>query len=154
MVDAASSRILGSYEELDTRADYDKFVGSSEDNNPEMRNGRSKCMIDCRKFHNPDSNKRVRKHIGRNPRITKSIMRSKNYHELHSRLYDGMPRFLLSKNIVIIVCRTDVIVLLRTLSCCRTRWLVTVDINTPFSCCTCLNRISCKYVCGKVFGIH
>ena len=38
----------------------------------------------------------------------------------------------------------DVIVLLRTLSCGRTRWLVTVDIHTPHLCCTCLSRISEK----------
>ena len=67
----------GSYEELDTGTDYDKFVGSSEDNNLEMRNGRSMWMIDCRKFDDPDSNKSLRKHIGRNPSITQSIMRSK-----------------------------------------------------------------------------
>ena len=64
----------------------------------------------------PDSSKSLRKQIGRNPRITRSIMRSKNYHELHSRLYDGMPRFSSSKNIEIMICRRDVIVLLRTLS--------------------------------------
>ena len=33
-------------------------------------------------------------------------MESKNYHELHSRLYDGMPRFFSSKNIVIMECRS------------------------------------------------
>ena len=48
----------------------------------------------------------------------------------------------------------DVIVLLSTLRCGRTRWLVTVDINTPFLCCTCLNWISGKYVCGKMFGLQ
>ena len=64
----------GSYEELDTEADYDKFVDSFEDNYPEMRNGSSIWMIACRKFDDPDSNLNLRKHISRNPRITRSIM--------------------------------------------------------------------------------
>ena len=38
----------GSYEELDTGADYDKFVRSSEDNDPEMCNGRTLWTIDFR----------------------------------------------------------------------------------------------------------
>ena len=33
-------------------------------------------------------------------------MESKNYHELHSRLYDGMSRFFSSKNVVIMICRS------------------------------------------------
>ena len=47
-------------------------------------------MIDCREFDDPDSDKSLRKHSGRNLRITKSIMESKNYHELHSRLCGKM----------------------------------------------------------------
>ena len=96
----------GSYEELNTGADYDKCVDSFEDNDPETCNGRSIWMIDCRKFDDPDSIVNMRKHIGRNPRIMRSIMESKNYHELHSRLYDGMLRFVSSKDIVIMICRS------------------------------------------------
>ena len=96
----------GSYEELDTGVHYDKFVGSFEDNYPGMCDGRSIWMIDCRKFDDPGHNKSLRNHIGRNPRITKSIMISKKYHVLHSRLYDGMPRFFSSKNMVIMICRS------------------------------------------------
>ena len=66
-----------------------------------MCNGRSIWMIDWRKFDDPDSDKSLRKHIGRNLRIMKSIMESKNYHELHSRPYDGMSRLFSSKNVVI-----------------------------------------------------
>ena len=95
-----------SHEELDTGADYDKFVGSFEDNDTEMCNGRSIWMIDCRKLDDPNSDKSLRRHIGRNLRIMKFIMESKSYHELHSRLYDGMPRFFSSKNIVIMICRS------------------------------------------------
>ena len=76
----------GFYEELDTGADYDKFVGSFEDNYPEMWNGHSIWMIDWRKFDDPGRDKSLRNHIGRNPRIMKSIMESKNYHELQRRL--------------------------------------------------------------------
>ena len=73
---------------------------------PDKCNGRSIWMIDCRKFDDPDSNVNLRKHIGRNPRITRSIIESKNYNEPHRRLYDGMPRFFSSKNIVIMICRS------------------------------------------------
>ena len=94
------------YEELDTGADYDKFVGSFEDNYPGMWNGHSIWMIDCRKFDDPGRDKSLRNHIGRNPRIMKSIMESKNYHELQRRLYYRMPRFFSRKNIVIMICRS------------------------------------------------
>ena len=50
--------------------------------------------------------KSLRIHGGRNLRITRSIMESKNYHELHSRLHDGMSRFFSSKNVVIMICRS------------------------------------------------
>ena len=83
------------YEELDT-ADYDKFVGSFQDNFPGM----------CIKFDDPGSDKSLRNHIGRNPRIMKSTMESKNYHELQRRLYYRMPRFFSRKNIVIMICRS------------------------------------------------
>ena len=68
--------------------------------------GRSVWMIDCRKFDDPDCDKSLRKHIGRNPRITKSFLESENHHALHSRLYDGMYWFFSSGNIVIMICRS------------------------------------------------
>ena len=77
-----------------------------EDHCPELCNSRSTWMINCRKFDYPSSNVILRKHIGRNPRIMKSIMESMNCHELHNRLYDGMPPFFSSKNIVIMICRS------------------------------------------------
>ena len=46
------------------------------------------------------------KHMGRNPRITKSILESENYHALHSRLFHGMHWFFSSRNIVIVICRS------------------------------------------------
>ena len=61
-------------------------------------------MTDCRKFDDPDCDKSLRIHVGRNPRIMRSIMESKNYHELRSRLYDCMSRFFSS--IVFMICRS------------------------------------------------
>ena len=98
-----------------------------------MCNDRSIWTIDCRKFDDPCSDLSLRKHIGRNPRILKSIMRSKNYCELHSR---SLTKCLDSFR------ATIVIVPLRKLSCGRTRWLATVDVNSPFPCCNCLNLFS------------
>ena len=66
----------------------------------------SMWTIDCRKFDDPDNDRSLRKHIGRNPKITKSILESENYHALHGRLYDGMHRFFSNKNIVIMICRS------------------------------------------------
>ena len=97
MVDASSSRILGSHEELHTGRNYDKCVRSFEDHYPGTNDGRSLWMIDCRNFDDPDNDKSLRKHIGRNPTITKSILEFKKYHALHSRLFDGMHRFFSSK---------------------------------------------------------
>ena len=85
---------------------YDKFVCSFKDNYPGMCNGRSIWTIDCRKFDDPDNDRSLRKHIGRKPKIMKSISESENYHALHSRLYDGMHRFFSSRNIVIMICRS------------------------------------------------
>ena len=51
---------------------------------------RKTTTIDCRKFDDPDKDRSLRKHIGRNPKIMKSILESEKYHELHSRLYDGI----------------------------------------------------------------
>ena len=90
----------GTHEELHAKEDYDKFVRSFKDNHPGMCAGRSMWTIDCRKFDDPEKNGSVRKHIGRSPRITKSVLESENYHALHSRLYDGMHSFFSSRNIV------------------------------------------------------
>ena len=68
---------------------------------------RSFSMDDqLQKFDGPDNDKSQWKHFGRTPRITKSTLESKNYHALHSRLYDGMHRFFSSKNIVHMICRS------------------------------------------------
>ena len=75
-------------------------------NYPGMSDGRSIWMIDCRKFDDPDCDKSLRTHVGRNPKITKSIMESEGHHELHSRLYDSMSRFLSSETIVIMICKS------------------------------------------------
>ena len=96
----------GTHEELDTKEDYDKFVRNFTDNYPEMCDGRSIWTIDCTKFDDPDNDRSLRKHIGQNPRIRKSILESENYHALHSRLYDGMHWFFSSRNIVIMICRS------------------------------------------------
>ena len=47
-------KIWGSCDELETEADYDKFVDSFEDNCPGVRNGRSIWMIECRKSMIPN----------------------------------------------------------------------------------------------------
>ena len=60
---------------------------------PGMCDGRSIWVVDCRKSDDPDNDKSLRKHNGRNPGIKKSISESKNNHALHSRFYDGMHRF-------------------------------------------------------------
>ena len=61
------------HEELHTKENYDKFVRSFKDNYLGMCVGRSTWTIDCRKFDDPDNDRSQRKHIGRNPRITKSF---------------------------------------------------------------------------------
>ena len=99
-------KVWGSHDELVTEADYDKIDGSFEDGCPGVRGGRSIWMIDCRKFDDLDCDKSLRTHVGRNPRLPKSIMYSKNYHELHSPLCDGLSRFFSSMNIVIMICRS------------------------------------------------
>ena len=83
------------HDELETEADYDKFVDSFEDNYPGVCNGRLLWMIDCRMFDDPECDKSLRIHVGRNQRIMRSIMDSKNYHEIH-RLHDAMSRFFSS----------------------------------------------------------
>ena len=63
-------------------------------------------MIDCRKFDDPDCDKSLRTHVRRNPKISKIILESKKYHELHRRLYDGMSRFFTKKHMMIMICRS------------------------------------------------
>ena len=94
----------GSHGELRTNEDYDKFVRSFKNNYPGMCKDRSIWTSDCGKFDDPDNDKSLRKHVGRNPEITKSILESGNYHSLHDRLYDGMHRFFSDKNILIMIC--------------------------------------------------
>ena len=94
-----------SHDELNSGEDYDKFVFSFEDKYTGRCNGRSIWTIYCRKFDDPDNDRSLRKHIGRKPKIMKSILESKNYHELHGRPYDGMHRFFSNKNIVIMRCK-------------------------------------------------
>ena len=95
-----------SCEELYTKEDCDKFVRSFEDKYRGKCDGRSISMIDCRKFDDLGNDKSLREHIGRNPKIVKSILESENDHPLHGRPFDGMYRFSLSKNIVIMICRS------------------------------------------------
>ena len=63
----------GTHEGLHTKEDNDKVVRSFKDNYPEMCDGRSIWAIDCRKFDDPDNDRSLVKHIGQNPRITKSF---------------------------------------------------------------------------------
>ena len=58
------------------------------------------------KFDDPDNDRSSTKHIGRNPKITKSILESENYRALLGRLYDDMHRFFSNKNIVVMTCRS------------------------------------------------
>ena len=53
-----------------TGEDFDKFVRSLDDNFPGKCDSRSRSMIECRKFDDPDNDKSLRKHIGRNPKFT------------------------------------------------------------------------------------
>ena len=62
-------------------------------------------MIDCRELNDPECDKLLKIHVDNNARIMKSTMASSGYHELQSRLYEDMPRFLSRKNIVIMICR-------------------------------------------------
>ena len=62
-------------------------------------------MVDCRKFHDSECDKSLRIHFGRHPKVMRSIIDSKNYHE-HSRLYDIMSRLSSNKNVVIMICRS------------------------------------------------
>ena len=96
----------GSHKELDTRKTTTSLFAVLRATYPGMCDGRSIWVVDCRKSDDPDNDKSLRKHNGRNPGIKKSISESKNNHALHSRLYDGMHRFFSSKNMVIMICRS------------------------------------------------
>ena len=54
----------------------------------------------------PDNDRSLRIRVGRNPRIMRSTMGSKITMSCHSRVYDGMSRFLSAKNVVIMICRS------------------------------------------------
>ena len=73
-----------SHDKLATVADYDKLAGSFENNYPEVCDARSLWMIDCTKLDGTDRDKNLEIHVGRNSRITKSILGSKDCHGLHS----------------------------------------------------------------------
>ena len=88
----------GPRDELATAADFDKFLGSFEDNYTGVCDGRSVWMTDCKKLDDLDCDKNPRIHVGRNPR---SNMGPKDCHEQHSRPYDDMYRFLSGKNVVV-----------------------------------------------------
>ena len=60
--------------ELRTKEDSGKFVHSFKDNYPEMCKDRSIWTIDHRKFDDPDNDRSMRKYIGLNPKIMKSIL--------------------------------------------------------------------------------
>ena len=77
-------KFWGPRDQLATAADYDQFLESCEDNYPGVSDGRSVWMTDCRELYDPECDKNPRIHIGRNPRIMRSALRSKNYQELHS----------------------------------------------------------------------
>ena len=81
-------------DELATATDYDKFLECPEDNYPGVCNGRSLRMIDCRELGDPDCYKNLGIHVGRNPRIMRSTLGSKDYHELHRRLNEDTTGFL------------------------------------------------------------
>ena len=114
-----------------------------------MCDGRSIWTIDCRKLDDPNNKRSLRKHIGRNPKITKSIVESENYHALHSRLYDGMHWFFSSRNIVIMICRSG-----------RHRSVANAELwsNTLTCCGRHQHSVSLlhlgKHVCRKLFGMQ
>ena len=86
-----------------TKEDHDKFVRTFKNIYTGMCNGRSIWTIDCRKFDDSDNDRSMRKHIGRNPKITKSIWESENYHALHGRRHVSV---LLQQNIVIMISKS------------------------------------------------
>ena len=82
-----------------------KFLESFEYNYPGVCDGCSAWVIDCRKLDDPDCDEKSGIHVDRNLRMMRSTMGSKDYHELHSRLYDGMSQFLSGENVVIMICK-------------------------------------------------
>ena len=84
-------KFRGLRDELATATDFDKFLECPEDNYPGVCNGRSLRMIDCRELGDPDCYKNLGIHVGRNPRIMRSTLGSKDYHELHRRLNEDPP---------------------------------------------------------------
>ena len=76
-------------------------------------------MIDCRKLEGTDRDKNLEIHVGRNSRIMKSFLGSKDYHELHSHLYVGISRFFSAENVLIMICENG-----RRNFCCERRVVV------------------------------
>ena len=81
-------------------------------------------------------------------------MESKNYHELHSRLYDGMSRFFSSRNIVIMICRSG-----RHRSVANAEWWNTLTRYSGRQHFVSLLHLSDpgfleQDVCGKMFGMQ
>ena len=56
-------------------------------------------MIDCRELDDSDQDKDLEMHVGRNSRIRKSFLGSKDDHEQQRHLYVGISRFLSAKNV-------------------------------------------------------
>ena len=76
-------------------------------------------------------------HVGRNSRIMKCMLASKDYREQHSHLFVGISRFLSAKNVL----RAGAVVLLRMPSCGQVRWVVMADTYTQFHWYNCPNAI-------------
>ena len=76
-----------SHDELATAAHNDEFDESFEGNFPGVCDGRSVWMVHCRKLDGSDQNKNLEMHVGRNSRIMKSILGSKDYHEQHRDIF-------------------------------------------------------------------
>ena len=94
----------GSHDELATAADYDKFVECFENNYTGVCGGRSVWLVDCGKLDGTDQDKNLKMDVGRNSRIMKSFLGSKDYHEQQGHLYVGTARFFSAKNVLIMIC--------------------------------------------------
>ena len=115
---------------------------ASKNNNPEVCDARSLWMIDCRKLDGTDRDKKLEIHVGRNSRIMKSILGSKDY-ELHN-LFVGTSRFLSAKNVLIMIRENG-----RCKSCCERRVSVKYVESLWQTTCT----LSKRCICPKaIFG--
>ena len=89
-----------------TVADYDKFLERIEDDNAEVCSGRSVWMIDNEKLDGSDQDKNLEIHVGRNLRIMKSVLGSKDCHEQNRHPYVGISQFFSAKNVLIMMCKS------------------------------------------------